>query len=188
MFKFFYVFVLILCINIRFEPFSPSRLSNNYIFLVEGQEESLSAPDDTFETTQDAESKKNPSHLGLGSVVTVAAIKNNGNGKSQGGSEVIKYATGGPALKKAMEEWSSSLIPETDYNETHWLLRFKSKAPQDYFEAYNKRLSDVFAKHGAMVNFVLIGACDGTNDKTIRLKYDHFNPSLILTFTFTLTE
>lgn len=73
--------------------------------------------------------------------------------------------------RAALQEWAASLVPEIDYNVTQWAMKFRSRAPQDYFEAYNKKLSDIFLKHRAWVNFVLIGACDGTNDRTIRDRY-----------------
>jgi len=86
-------------------------------------------------------------------------------------NENEKKAEGRGNPRAALQQWASSFVPEIDYNVTHWARKFRSRAPQDYFEAYNKKLSDIFLKHRAWVNFMLIGACDGTNDRTIRDRY-----------------
>jgi hypothetical protein len=39
------------------------------------------------------------------------------------------------------------------------------------FDVYAQRLSDVFKQAGASLNFMLVGACDGTHDKTIRDRF-----------------
>jgi hypothetical protein len=79
--------------------------------------------------------------------------------------------------KAAIAAWTAYLSPERDYNATIWTMNFGSQ-PQDSFDSYVKQLSSVFLKEGATVNFALIGACDGTNDKTIRERYlpnNHWN-------------
>ena len=72
--------------------------------------------------------------------------------------------------KAAVEAWGASLIPDHDYNATKWITP-KTSQPQYVFDYYVKRLSDLFAQKGATVNFALVGACDGTNDNTIRERY-----------------
>ena len=71
--------------------------------------------------------------------------------------------------KSAVEAWGASLVPETDYNATRW--KMKLAQPQYVFDYYVRRLSDLFLDKGATVNFALVGACDGTNDNTIRERY-----------------
>ena len=39
--------------------------------------------------------------------------------------------------------------------------------PQDVFEHYVQKLSNVMRQNNATVNFALIGACDGTHDRTL---------------------
>ena len=72
--------------------------------------------------------------------------------------------------KAAIAAWTAYLSPERDYNATTWTMSFGTQ-PQEAFDSYVKQLSSVFLKEGATVNFALIGACDGTNDKTIRERY-----------------
>jgi hypothetical protein len=48
------------------------------------------------------------------------------------------------------------------------------KQPQNFFDHYVQQLSNIFKEKGGTVNFVLVGACDGTNDNTIR---DRFLPN-----------
>jgi hypothetical protein len=80
--------------------------------------------------------------------------------------------------KKALMAWASSL-KDIDYNVTHWaesVAHVKGGPPQ-YFDNYLQKLSKLFLHHGAAVNFISIGACDGTNDLTIQgryLKYPHW--------------
>ena len=79
--------------------------------------------------------------------------------------------------KAAITAWSSFLNPERDYNATIWTMRRRNQ-PQQVFDSYVTLLSDVFLKEGATVNFALVGACDGTNDNTIRERFlpnDHWN-------------
>jgi hypothetical protein len=74
--------------------------------------------------------------------------------------------------RMAMKEWASSLH-EQDYNATYWSEKFH-KQPANFFEHYAQKLSDVFKANKATVNFALVGACDGTNDRTIK---DRFLPN-----------
>ena len=85
--------------------------------------------------------------------------------------------SGKGAQKNAMEQWASSLVPEKDYNSSQWQITFHSRSPSDFFDKYCQRLSKLFKSLGANVNFAMIGACDGTNDPTIRLRFipnDHW--------------
>lgn len=80
------------------------------------------------------------------------------------------------ASKAAIEAWINGLIPERDYNATKWKLSHNG-SPSKFFAHYNDRLSKIFKNNGAVVNFVLVGACDGTHDKTIAdrfLKNSHW--------------
>ena len=73
--------------------------------------------------------------------------------------------------RNALQAWSQYLVPERDYNSTIWRETYRSGTWSVHFNAYCKHLSRVFAENGAKVNFVMIGACDGTNDVTIRTLY-----------------
>jgi hypothetical protein len=81
---------------------------------------------------------------------------------------------GGFDLKKqrdAILAWGNQLT-EKDYDPNEWKMQ-----PQYMFERYIKVLSDIFEEKGAKVNFALVGACDGTHDKTITegyLPHDHW--------------
>ena len=76
------------------------------------------------------------------------------------------------AQKQAMEQWAASLIAERDYSEAQWRVSFHTRSPSEYFDRYCQRLSKLFKSiPGATVNFAMIGACDGTNDPTIRERY-----------------
>ena len=72
--------------------------------------------------------------------------------------------------RAAIEAWASYLVPERDYNATAWITKNRSQ-PQYVFDYYVSLLSDLFLDVGATVNFALVGACDGTNDNTIRDRY-----------------
>lgn len=72
--------------------------------------------------------------------------------------------------RAAIDAWANYLMPERDYNATSWITRNRSQ-PQYVFDYYVTLLSDVFLDVGATVNFALVGACDGTNDNTIRDRY-----------------
>lgn len=95
-------------------------------------------------------------------------VNEGGNGQQQqsdkpkGKSRQIQRA--------AIQAWGEYLIPERDYNATRWLTKERSQ-PQYVFDYYVTLMSDLFKAKGAVVNFALIGACDGTNDNTIRERY-----------------
>lgn len=67
--------------------------------------------------------------------------------------------------REAIQSWGSQLT-EKDYDPNAWKMQ-----PQYMFEKYIKVLSDIFKEKNAKVNFVLVGACDGTHDKTISEGY-----------------
>jgi hypothetical protein len=71
--------------------------------------------------------------------------------------------------RAAVKAWASSLT-EDDFNATLWAKKLRWQ-PANFFEYYAGKLSDIFLENGAKVNFALVGACDGTNDRTIRDKY-----------------
>ena len=75
----------------------------------------------------------------------------------------------GNGIRKAILAWANTLS-ENDYNATFWRVTMRTQ-PQNFFVHYGELLSHVFADNNAMVNFVLVGACDGTNDQTIRDAY-----------------
>lgn len=90
-------------------------------------------------------------------------------------SERITALTTGINLKKqkhAVKAWSAALS-ERDYKADEWMAITKQdkNLPSHYFDYYAQKLSDTFQRRGANVNFVLTGACDGTNDNTIRDRY-----------------
>lgn len=77
--------------------------------------------------------------------------------------------------RTAVRAWSNQLT-EVDYNATNWDITMRHQ-PSNFFEYYSKRLSDIFVQYKAIVNFALVGACDGTHDRTISeyyLKNDHW--------------
>lgn len=74
---------------------------------------------------------------------------------------------------RAIKSWAKTLS-ESDYNATHWAITYHQQ-PSNFFEHYVEQLSDLFGEKGAMVNFVMIGACDGTHDRTIS---ERFIPNL----------
>ena len=70
--------------------------------------------------------------------------------------------------KAAMQAWARSLTPK-DYDNEHWpKIAGEKSGPPQYFDFYLLRLSEIFAQNNANVNFISIGACDGTNDLTIK--------------------
>lgn len=77
------------------------------------------------------------------------------------------------AQKAAVKAWAEFLKPDQDYDPTYWAETFKWQ-PANFFEHYASELSSIFKEKGAKVNFALVGACDGTNDRTIR---DRFLPN-----------
>ena len=72
--------------------------------------------------------------------------------------------------KAAIQAWANYLEPERDYNATSWITKDRNQ-PQYDFDYYVSLLSNLFLEKGATVNFALVGACDGTNDNTIRNRY-----------------
>jgi hypothetical protein len=76
-----------------------------------------------------------------------------------------------------MLAWSRALT-ERDYDNTYWpQIAGEKSGPPQYFDLYIQKLSQIFQSKGANVNFIMIGACDGTNDLTIKrfLKYTHWH-------------
>lgn len=63
-----------------------------------------------------------------------------------------------------MNAWGDSLT-EADYNYQIW------GNPANVFHRMSNQLSSVFKLHSASVNFILVGACDGTHDKTISERF-----------------
>jgi hypothetical protein len=76
----------------------------------------------------------------------------------------------GSPERQAIVYWADSLT-EKDYNHTEWRLAFHSSSASDFFNGYARRISDIFKSFDAKVNFVMVGACDGTGDKTIKKLY-----------------
>lgn len=79
--------------------------------------------------------------------------------------------------RAALEAWAASLNPELDYNSTQWRYMFRSRSASDYFDQYVKKLSKLFMNHNAIVNFAMVGACDGKTDPTIKYRFltnDHW--------------
>jgi FkbM family methyltransferase len=79
-----------------------------------------------------------------------------------------QFAT--PNSRKAVEAWQKSLTAK-DQNVNDWIETHRTRQPQVFFDFYAKTLSEIFEKEDATVNFVLVGACDGTHDNTIRDRY-----------------
>lgn len=73
----------------------------------------------------------------------------------------------------AVDTWAKELTPD-DYSIEKWPSITGHNQPQHIFDFYAQKISDSFAANKAKVNFVLVGACDGTHDKTIR---DRFLPN-----------
>lgn len=74
--------------------------------------------------------------------------------------------------REAMLSWSRSLTA-ADYGPAHWramkeAMTVPKPGPPQFFDVYIRKLSDMFQTAGASVNFISIGACDGTNDLTIK--------------------
>lgn len=79
--------------------------------------------------------------------------------------------------KLALDAWAASLDPIKDYNASDWRYQYRSVSTTDYFDHFLRRLSKIFDENNAVVNFAMIGACDGITDPTIKyrfLKYDHW--------------
>ena len=83
--------------------------------------------------------------------------------------------------REAMLQWSKALT-ENDYDNTYWpKITGEKSGPPQYFDLYIQKLSQIFEKNNANVNFIMIGACDGTNDLTIKrfLKFSHWHGMFI---------
>lgn len=78
-----------------------------------------------------------------------------------------------------VQQWADSLRPEVDYNGTkQWRKTFGADDPSLFFFQYSEKFSQMAEKVGATVNFVSIGACDGTEDPVIKngfLAHPHWN-------------
>jgi len=70
----------------------------------------------------------------------------------------------------ALEQWALSLT-DRDYDYNEWRKSFHSRSTVDFFNGYAKKLSSLFNSYNAKVNFVMVGACDGTGDNTIKHLY-----------------
>lgn len=78
--------------------------------------------------------------------------------------------------REALIEWVQTLTVK-DLDPAYWSTVESWKAqPQNYFDHYVTVLSDIFAKKQppATINFILVGACDGSHDKTIS---EHYLPN-----------
>jgi hypothetical protein len=58
--------------------------------------------------------------------------------------------------KQALKAWAESLADE-DYDVEHWKKAFHTSSASDFFHAYARKISDLFKKVGAKVNFALVG-------------------------------
>lgn len=74
------------------------------------------------------------------------------------------------AEKQALAHWADFLT-ERDYNYTEWRKMYHSNAASDFFNGYGRKISNIFKKYEAKVNFAMVGACDGTGDNTIKYLY-----------------
>lgn len=89
-----------------------------------------------------------------------------GGGKMGGGGGAANVQ------RRALEEWIAWLQPDRDYNATLWKQQHgRTSQPGTFFAHYSKELSRVYRSAGGVVNFVMVGACDGTHDKTIRERF-----------------
>jgi len=69
----------------------------------------------------------------------------------------------------ALLAWSASLT-EDDEDPKKWIKQINPNPPQ-IFDHYVVQLSKMFERHTATLNFVSVGACDGTNDFTITERF-----------------
>ena len=70
-----------------------------------------------------------------------------------------------------LHDWLSSLDVSRDLNASNWRYLFRSRSPQTYFDKYLQKLSLFFKDHKTILNFAMVGACDGLADPTIRERY-----------------
>jgi hypothetical protein len=111
------------------------------------------------------------------SSTSVAETTGEGDGEAETEKVATKTSTNVDikVQRQAVKAWAKQLT-EQDYNATHWALTFRHQ-PQNFFDHYIQLLSNIFKEKGAKVNFVLVGACDGTHDGTISQRYlpnDHW--------------
>ena len=93
--------------------------------------------------------------------------------------------------KAAVEQWALQMDPSRDYNGTNWRHMFHSRSASDFFDNYLRRLSKIFLEKSAIVNFVLVGACDGISDPTIKyrfLKLDHWRAVFVEPMTINVRD
>jgi hypothetical protein len=69
----------------------------------------------------------------------------------------------------ALMAWSASLT-EDDEDPDKWATQINHNPPQ-IFDHYIVRLSKMLERHETTLNFVSVGACDGTNDHTITTRF-----------------
>jgi len=100
---------------------------------------------------------------------TARQLQGQGQGLGKGKAGKGQGMGKAPPQKRAIMAWAASLT-SNDEDPAWWAKNVNSNPPQQ-FDHYIVRLSKVFALHSARVNFVSIGACDGTNDHTITQRY-----------------
>lgn len=70
------------------------------------------------------------------------------------------------SARKALREFVESSDSKLDWDPTYWRAK-RGRTESDIFNFYLSRMSTAFQNHGANLNFVSVGACDGTADKAI---------------------
>lgn len=93
----------------------------------------------------------------------------------------------GPKIqKRALQIWKRYLEITLKKNEvSRWNSLYKSNI-SSLFEHYASTMSEIFKRNEAVINFVMVGACDGTNDRTISnlfLQNHHWRGVFIEPFT-----
>jgi hypothetical protein len=129
---------------------------------------SHSSSSSSSEQAEHDDQQQKPNRASRSSNERSKGISNSGSGGGGGSG-------GGSGMqnnKKALSTWATSLT-EADHNATYWSATMR-KQPQNFFYEYAKRLNAIFQENEAIVNFALVGACDGTNDNTIS---DHYFPN-----------
>ena len=107
------------------------------------------------------------------------ARKKQGQGQGKGKELAIKKVKKPDGMlltqvqkqRALLEEWIDSMVPELDYDASQWSKTLKTTTASGYFGKYNDRFSKIAKAKGATVYFASIGACDGTQDYTIREQY-----------------
>lgn len=95
--------------------------------------------------------------------------RKSGSGKGDKKNKRRKDKKSSPE-RQALTHWSEYLT-ENDYNYTNWRNMFHTNTASDFFNGYARKISNVFKKYEAKVNFAMVGACDGTGDNTIKYLY-----------------